>query len=280
MSGGRWVREDNGDYQHYTDEEYGEKKRSEGVVTALAMVIGGAIFGYLSFMESDFVFGDFGNGSFMLFCGSVCAVIIGAIILVNTSSISEVMGYLVLIAILGGIMAYVFNCGGDKKDEKKEAKTEAVSAPPTTQNNVASTYSSETVENEEVFQDNEEIVEEESVNEESIDESSTVDNSSESAAASSNKCYYVYGSVKELREQNILFDNNVNMQVENLSYFTEIDCNESKVIKLYSPRAEVRSYHPKDSYKLILDNNGNFMLNIINPSDFWKYSNLLVITTD
>ena len=23
MSGGRWVKQDNGDYQHYTDEEYG-----------------------------------------------------------------------------------------------------------------------------------------------------------------------------------------------------------------------------------------------------------------
>lgn len=262
MSGGRWVRQDNGDYQHFTDEEIRDQQRSKAGVLFGLLLAGGPVL-MLYFNEMTF-------GAVLTIMGVVGIFIFP----------SETLGTVAGLAILGGIVWGLSKYGGDKKDEKKEAKTEAVSAPPTTQNNVASSYSSETIENEEVFQDNEEVVEEESVNEESIDESSTVDNSSESVAASSNKCYYVYGSVKELREQNILFDNNVNMQVENLSYFTEIDYNESKVIKLYSPRAEVRSYHPKDSYKLILDNNGNFMLNIINPSDFWKYSNLLVITTD
>ena len=48
-----------------------------------------------------------------------------------TSSISEVMGYLVLAGIIAGIIYYVFSCEGeDKKKDKKEDNKEAVSNPP------------------------------------------------------------------------------------------------------------------------------------------------------
>lgn len=126
MSGGRWVKEKNGDYQHYTDEEYNEKERSEGVVTSLGMVIGGAIFAYVAFTEEDFVFGDFGNGAFIVFCVSGLAALLGTFILINTSSISEIVNYLVFFGVIAGIIYFVFSCESDEKKEKKKTNTEKV----------------------------------------------------------------------------------------------------------------------------------------------------------
>ena len=120
MSGGRWVKEKNGDYQHYSDEEYNEKQRSEGVITSIGMVVGGAIFAYVSITDKDFVFGDFDNGAFITFCISGAALLLGVIILAFTSSISEVIGYLVIAGIVFGVIYYVLSCGDDKKKDKKE----------------------------------------------------------------------------------------------------------------------------------------------------------------
>lgn len=77
MSGGRWVKEKNGDYQHYSDAEYNEKQRSEGVITSIGMVVGGAIFAYVSITDNEFVFGDFSNGAFITFCISGAALLLG-----------------------------------------------------------------------------------------------------------------------------------------------------------------------------------------------------------
>ncbi len=140
MSGGRWVRENNGDYQHYTDEEYHEKERSEGVFTALCMVIIGAIVMYVTFTDEEFVFGDFSNVQFLIFCGSALALLLGVIILKATSSISEIVGYLVLYGTIAGVIVYVFNCSGTK-DSKKETKTEKISKAPNKANTLANIVS-------------------------------------------------------------------------------------------------------------------------------------------
>lgn len=130
MSGGRWVKQPNGDYQHFTDEEYNEKERSEGVLTSLAMVIGGAIFAYVAFTAEDFIFGDFSNGAFLVFCAAGLAALLGAFILLNTSSIGEIMGYLVFFGVIAVIIFCVFCCEADEKKEKKKANIENVTNTP------------------------------------------------------------------------------------------------------------------------------------------------------
>lgn len=268
MSGGRWVREKNGDYQHYTDEEYAESQRAKLGMIFGAMLVGGPV---LMFLFNE-----------MLWGAIVTLIGIVGLFIVPGYTIGAAAGC----GIILGVILYFSNSDGKKKEEKKEDNKEAISAPPTTQETQANTYSAGTVEDES-FLDNEEISADgnvdESVDEESIEGSSDVDNSNNinnATSSNSNMCYYVYGTIKELREQNILSGDIVNTQTKNLSYFTEIKGDESKVIKLYSKKAEVYSRHPEDSYELSLDNNGNYMLNIINPGQFWKYSRLLVISID
>ena len=53
-----------------------------------------------------------------------------------------------------------------------------------------------------------------------------------------NTAWYVYGTAKELKEQNILKDGKVLSSTEfNKNYFTEIDVREDKVFPLYAKRA-------------------------------------------
>ena len=154
MSGGRWVREDNGDYQHYTDEEYAERGRSNTVIAGLAMVLGGAAFMYVSFTDDEFVFGDSNSGAFIVFCISSFIFLLGAIALKVFSSKGEVMGYLIALAIVGGIIGFGLYCCRGSDEKKKEAKKEQVAQAPSsesTQSNVASFKAEETNESVEAY---------------------------------------------------------------------------------------------------------------------------------
>ena len=51
MSGGRWVKQKNGDYQHYTDDEIAEQQRSKlGLLFALMLVGGPILMYYFNYM--------------------------------------------------------------------------------------------------------------------------------------------------------------------------------------------------------------------------------------
>jgi len=91
--------------------------------------------------------------------------------------------------------------------------------------------------------------------------------------------YYVFGTKKELREQNILERGDVLRSNNfNKDYFTRIDIRVTKVIKLYSKSAKLMTSHPAGSYSLDKDAQGQYTLRITHPQAFWSVSRYLVIT--
>jgi len=97
--------------------------------------------------------------------------------------------------------------------------------------------------------------------------------------------WYVFGTKAELKEQKIittegLFSPQRVLQSDfNKNYFVRIDARNTKSIPLYSTRAKILTNHPKSSY-ILEKENGNFVLLIVNPSDFWSVSKYLVIEVD
>lgn len=99
-----------------------------------------------------------------------------------------------------------------------------------------------------------------------------------------NTCYYVAASSKELKEHKILesgflkktkimageFDQN---------FFTRADKRSLTTINLYSKKAKVLTNQPTGSYEIV-DNNGQKVLKITNPTAFWSLSNYLVVEID
>lgn len=92
-----------------------------------------------------------------------------------------------------------------------------------------------------------------------------------------NTAWFVYGTKKELKEQNILSKGEVLQQNFNKEYFTKIDIRVDKEIKLYSRSAEVLTAHPLSSYTLERDANKQYVLRITNPQQFWSTSKYLVV---
>ncbi|MBR1502682.1 MAG: hypothetical protein IJ618_02215 [Prevotella sp.] len=89
--------------------------------------------------------------------------------------------------------------------------------------------------------------------------------------------WFVFGTKKELKEQNILSDGEVLRSNFNKDYFTKIDIRIDKEIKLYSKSAEILTSHPASSYTLQRDANKQYVLRITNPEAFWATSKYLVV---
>ena len=89
--------------------------------------------------------------------------------------------------------------------------------------------------------------------------------------------WFVFGTKKELKEQNILSSGEVLRSNFNKDYFTKIDIRIDKEIKLYSKSAEILTSHPTSSYTLQRDANKQYVLRITNPEAFWATSKYLVI---
>lgn len=92
-----------------------------------------------------------------------------------------------------------------------------------------------------------------------------------------NTAWYVFGTKKELKEQNILVDGKVLQSNFNKSYFTKVDIRSLKALKLYSKSAKLLTMHPSSSYKLERDAQKQYILQITNPQMFWSTSKYLVI---
>lgn len=93
-----------------------------------------------------------------------------------------------------------------------------------------------------------------------------------------NTAWYVFGTKSELKDQKILKRGDVLKDSDfNKDYFTTIDIREQKEIKLYSKRAELLTNHPEDSYQLVKDDKGQYILKITKPQSFWSVSRYLVI---
>ena len=92
-----------------------------------------------------------------------------------------------------------------------------------------------------------------------------------------NTAWFVFGTKKELKEQNILSDGDVLRSNFNKDYFTKIDIRIDKEIKLYSKSAEMLTAHPSSSYTLQRDANKQYVLRITDPQLFWSTSKYLVV---
>ena len=92
-----------------------------------------------------------------------------------------------------------------------------------------------------------------------------------------NTAWFVFGTSKELKEQNILKDGKVLQANFNKEYFTKIDIRIDKEIKLYSKSAKMLTSHPAGSYTLQQDANKQYVLRITDPQTFWSTSKYLVV---
>lgn len=93
-----------------------------------------------------------------------------------------------------------------------------------------------------------------------------------------NTAWFVFGTKKELKEQNILKSGDVLKEKDfNKDYFTQIDIRTTKEVKLYSKSAKLLTSHPAGSYALEKDAKGEYVLTITNPAAFWGVSKYLVI---
>lgn len=81
--------------------------------------------------------------------------------------------------------------------------------------------------------------------------------------------WYVFGTKKELQEQNIYQKGKVLQSNFNKSYFTKIDIRVDKEIKLYSKSVKMLTSHPSNSYTLQPDAQRMYVLRITNPQLFW-----------
>ena len=95
-----------------------------------------------------------------------------------------------------------------------------------------------------------------------------------------NAAWFVFGTKKELKAQNILDKGEVLRSNFNKDYFTKIDIRIDKEIKLYSKSAEILTSHPAGSYTLQRDANKQYVLRITDPQKFWSTSKYLVILVD
>lgn len=90
--------------------------------------------------------------------------------------------------------------------------------------------------------------------------------------------YYVFGTKRELKQQNILDSGEV-LRTSNYAkdYFTKIDVRTTKTIQLYSKSAKLMTNHPAGSYRLDKDAKGLYTLHIVDVEKFWSVSKYLVI---
>lgn len=99
-----------------------------------------------------------------------------------------------------------------------------------------------------------------------------------------NSAWFVFGTKKELKEQNILTDTGLFKKGKvmedanaNLDYFTKIDIRTTTEIPLYSKSVELLTTHPEGTYTFEEDAKQQKVLKITNPAEFWSISKYLVM---
>jgi uncharacterized protein YoxC len=97
------------------------------------------------------------------------------------------------------------------------------------------------------------------------------------------RAYYCYGTRRELKEQNILTGGGLFSKPKalqstfNKDYFIAIDIRDVTEIPLFDGKASIRTNHPEGSYKFVRDEGGNLTLHILDITQFWNFSEYLVI---
>ena len=92
------------------------------------------------------------------------------------------------------------------------------------------------------------------------------------------RAWFVFGTAKELKEQNILKQGDVLTSTDfNKNYFTEIDIRVDQVFPLYAKQAKLLTTHPAGSYELVKDAEKQLTLNVLDFEAFWSVSRYMVI---
>ena len=97
------------------------------------------------------------------------------------------------------------------------------------------------------------------------------------------RAYYVFGTKKELKAQNILAGDGFLTKKKLLSeayskdYFTSIDYRELDSLNLYMAKAKILTKHPKSSYTLEAGTDGAMVLKIADKDNFWSVNKYLVV---
>lgn len=109
--------------------------------------------------------------------------------------------------------------------------------------------------------------------------------------ADANRAWFVVGSYSELKEAGIVAKTGGFIGIGrkqgtvadmNTERFTEIDRTKVTTITINKKKAVVISQHPENSYELVSDEENSSVtayLRILNPTQFWKYTDYLVVST-
>ena len=93
-----------------------------------------------------------------------------------------------------------------------------------------------------------------------------------------NSVWYVIGTKRELKNEKILSGGDIMKDPDmNRDYFTRSSIDELLEINTMARKAKLLSTHPKGSYKFIEDKDGNDILKILSPREFWSVTRYLVI---
>lgn len=109
--------------------------------------------------------------------------------------------------------------------------------------------------------------------------------------ADANRAWFIVGSYDELNEAGIVVKTGgfigigrkqTTVADMNTALFTQIDRTMVTTIAVNKRKAQVISQHPVDSYELVADEEDPSItayLRILNPAQFWKYTDYLVVST-
>lgn len=109
--------------------------------------------------------------------------------------------------------------------------------------------------------------------------------------ADANRAYYIVGTYNELKESGIVNKTGGFIGIGrkqgtvadmNTELFNEIDRTKVTTIAIGKKKAVIISQHPDNSYELVADEEDPSVtayLRILNPTQFWKYTDYLVVST-
>ena len=146
MGLGRWERQPNGDYQHFSEEELAERAYNNSISSAAFCLLLGPVLLYYNYDDIGVLF----------YIGCGCTLLGILALIVHTKDVLlAALSFLIIGGVLWGFYKYVIS--DDDKNESPKEKTEAVSDPQTTSSSLTSNYSSETIEKDAYMQYYEEM---------------------------------------------------------------------------------------------------------------------------
>lgn len=104
--------------------------------------------------------------------------------------------------------------------------------------------------------------------------------------AALHQAYYCFGTLSELKEENIIKGGGLFSKAKvlpegfNQDYFKQVDTRDLTTIALFAVKAHLRTQHPASSYHFEKDADGNQTLVIDNQQEFWSRSKYLVVEVE